>query len=447
MAAVNPEPMLNSDPADAPRAASIRNSFYMMGICFGLNHAAVTTPVSYASALLGNDVGQASNATLYGVCMLSALFVGPLLGGTLGPKWTMLFGMVCYCAYTILFAVASSVDQGSPPAWSFAVGGSFVGGIGAGTLWVGQGGFFAAICQQLSEAAGVEKEQVTSELASIFAVFYLGQECFWKVLFTILQKYIGMTNLQGFGLYGILALAATLVLAFVQDYRTSNAQARPGICAKASAAVSLWSDPKIWLISGNNIAFGFAAAYLNGYINGHWQEEALGSGDLIGFLGAIICLIATISSKFYGWLSSKLNSKMPIVLFGSLCFILIGVLSFISAPNGKGPGGWGWGILIFYILHGLGRGVYESTNKGVFADTFPGERGMAAFANAMMQNTFSSTVGFVLGVVKFEEIEVYILLLFAIITVPGLYLAKRMQEKEKKTSDAGANSDAQATRA
>lgn len=100
-----------------------------------------------------------------------------------------------------------------------------------------------------------------------------------------------------------------------------------------------------------------------------------------------------------------------------------------------------------YILHGLGRGVYESTNKGVFADTFPGERGMAAFANAMMQNTFSSTVGFVLGVVKFEEIEVYILLLFAIITVPGLYLAKRMQEKEKKTSDAGANSDAQATRA
>merc|ERR1712176_1414905 len=106
--------------------------------------------------------------------------------------------------------------------------------------------------------------------------------------------------------------------------RSRNVTAQIGKCAKAAGAIALWSDTKIWLISGNNIAFGFAAAYLNGYINGSWQAEALGNGDLIGFLGAIICLIATISSRAYGVMSEKLGSKVPIVLFGSVCFISMG---------------------------------------------------------------------------------------------------------------------------
>lgn len=241
-----------------------------------------------------------------------------------------------------------------------------------------------------------------------------------------------MTSLQGFLLYGILATVAAICLAVSKDVRPRSAQTRAGICTKASAALTLWRDPKIWLISGNNIAFGFAAAYLNGYINGHWQKEALGSGDLIGFLGAIICAIATVSSKVYGWASTKVGSKTPILLFGSLCFLLIGLLSFISAPNGRGPGGWGWGIVVFYILHGLGRGVYESTNKGIFGDTFPGPQGMGAFANCMMQNTLSSTIGFLLGVAKKDAVEVYILLAFSIFSVPGLCLAQQIHQREQE---------------
>jgi len=258
------------------------------------------------------------------------------------------------------------------------------------------------------------------------------------VLFTILQKYLGMTDVVGFLLYGVLAVVATVVLACSRDLRARSSPqapqgARPaagGTCAKAAAAVTLWRDPKIWLISGNNIAFGFAAAYLNGYINGHWQKEAIGGGEFIGFLGAIICLIATVSSKFYGWVSDRLGSKVPVLLFGSSCFILIGVLSFVSAPDGKGPGGWGWGIMVFYVLQGLGRGVYESTNKGIFGDAFPGAQGLGAFANCMMQNTLASTIGFLLGVAKLDYVEVYILLAFSVLSVPGLLLAQRMQRQQ-----------------
>merc|ERR1712087_337070 len=179
----------------------------------------------------------------------------------------------------------------------------------------------------------------------------------------------------------------------------------------------------------------------NGYINGTWQKQALGSGDLIGFLGAVICLIATWGSKVYGSISEKMGTKVPIVAFGSLCFLLIAVLSFITAPDGKGPGGWSWGILIFYVLQGLGRGVYESTNKGVFGDTFPGAQGMGAFANCMVQNTFSSTIGFLLNQQSLSKFTVWIMLSFSVFSVPGLLISQSIQRKEELAKQANQQMD------
>merc|ERR1712070_808057 len=147
------------------------------------------------------------------------------------------------------------------------------------------------------------------------------------------------------------------------------------------------------------------------------------ASNLIGFLGAVICLIATVSSRVFQWVSARAGSKVQVVAVGSLCFVAIAVLSFVSAPDGKGPGGWGWGITVFYLLQGMARGVYESTNKGVFADFYQGPKAPGAFANAMLQNTASSTVGFALGVAGWDKYEVYPLVIFAALTVPMLVAA------------------------
>merc|ERR1719379_1819156 len=136
----------------------------------------------------------------------------------------MIFGMVCYFIYTICFGVATGTTKDSTEAWILAIAGSFVGGLGAGTLWTGQGGFFSAICERLSDASGAALQQVTSELSSTFAMFYLGQECFWKVLFTVLQKYAGMSDLIAFLLYGGLATISALALVFCKDIRSKNEQ-------------------------------------------------------------------------------------------------------------------------------------------------------------------------------------------------------------------------------
>lgn len=130
--------------------------------------------------------------------------------------------------------------------------------------------------------------------------------------------------------------------------------------------------------------------------------------------------------------------KPLVLIWGSTSFALIGVLSKITAPRGEGPGGWGVGIVIFYLLQGLGRGVYESTNKGIFLDFFPGDKSPGAFANCMMQSTMASTIGFLLQAVASSSGDanriigplVWVLIICAASCCPGFLLAKGMQKRQ-----------------
>jgi hypothetical protein len=269
-------------PVDTATEKTFRRTFFIMCICFGLNHAAVTTPVGYATSLLGAEVGNASNAALYGVCMISSLFLGPLFTSTLGPKNALVTGMILYVIYVFCFAMATNYTDtvpaqgapsdecyvppptmnctqihGLPAAWAFAMTGSTIGGIGAGSLWTAQGAFFGVIVEQLADATGAPGQTISAQLASTFAMWYLGQECFWKVMFTILTKWTPLGFPVLFGIYAALAAVATVVMFLGQDAKPKNAAARAPICARAVSAVQLWSDPKIWLLAGYNVSLGF----------------------------------------------------------------------------------------------------------------------------------------------------------------------------------------------
>jgi len=424
-----------------------RRTFLVMCACFGLNHAAVTVPVAYGSSVYGSQVGNASNAALYGVCMLSALFLGPLLTSSLGPKNALVFGMFAYVVYVLLFALGLNfVPDGSPiEPETFgtlcAVIGGVIGGIGAGSLWTAQGAFFGAICEQISDSTGIPLASLTAELSSTFAIVFLGQECFWKVLFTLITKYGKLSFMVAFLIYAGLAGIATVVMFLAKDARPKVSATSQPVCTKALAALNLWSDPKIWLVSGMNFTFGFCAAYLNGYVNSTYTTKAL-SADFLGFMGAIVALIATFSSKAYGVAAEKMGTKVPIVILGSSCFLGIALLSFITVPECEytvvatnvteevtGPGCWSWGIMVFYVLQGLGRGVYESTNKAIFADFFPGDKSVGGFANCILQNTGSSTIGFVLGIAGVGKQDVWILIVGSLATVPMLVLATSLKNK------------------
>eukprot|EP00913_Durusdinium_trenchii_P016235 g15257.t1 len=189
----------------------------------------------------------------------------------------------------------------------------------------------------------------------------------------------------------------------------TTAAPRGSLCAKALSAIRLWKDPKTFVLQCTNLTCGFAAAWLGGYIGRFILSKAL-SSEFIGFAGKGLKI-----------------GKGPVVALGSLAFLLLGVLSkFVGHPET-----WGWGVLVFYVLMGIGRAVYESTNKAIFADFFPGEASAGAFANVFVFGTAASTAAFTLGATSKDMVELQLLMVFAVLTVPGYLLAsfiKRCQD-------------------
>jgi len=116
---------------------------------------------------------------------------------------------------------------------------------------------------------------------------------------------------------------------------------------------------------------------------------------------------------------SKRFGKGWVVLAGSLCFAAIPLCVIFAHVES-----WGAGVLLFFVLQGLGRGVYEGTNKVVFADFFPG-KAPGAFANCMMQNSFAFSVCFFLSAALQRQPNVLagIVLTLAALTGPSYALA------------------------
>jgi len=430
--------------------------WWMMSLCFAVNHATVTTPIGYATSVLQEQVGSLSLAILYGVTLLTALFIAPLTNATLGPKTGLFLGMLGYVIYVFAFAAATEFcekfvvndlgettkkcEEAQSLQVVLAYVGSLIGGLGAGVLWTCQGAFLGQASDIISAGEGKTKVEVNGDIAGSFAFWYLVTECIAKAGFTGFLS-LGIPTTQGFYMFAALAAIVTAVFGFLPAPKAAQPVGQASLCGKALGAIELWSDPKIWLLSFTNLTFGFSVAWLNGYVNANYQSDALSSvlddpSTFLGVLGALIALVAGISSKLFALVSSDETKKMFVVALGALCFFLVGALSQVSYPNGKGPGGWGWGIVIFYVLQGLGRGVYESTNKGIFADFFPGDKAAGAFANSMIQGTGTSTFGFILGAVlkpkKGEPplVQIVLLLFCSVLTVPALMMASCIAKRQ-----------------
>merc|ERR1719433_222272 len=91
---------------------------------------------------------------------------------------------------------------------------------------------------------------------------------------------------------------------------------------------------------------------------------------------------------------------------------------------------------------GIGRAVYESTNKAIFADMFPGPEAPGAFANVFVFGTLASVFTYILGIsagghdapkdgIKVEyNIMYWCLIIFAAITTPFYSIARFLKGKE-----------------
>jgi len=418
-----------------------------MSIWFAVNHACATAPIVYATSILDSQVGYAGNAVLYLCSMISALLVAVLAVDITGLRGGLVLGMSLYSVYVASFTASALLTQSVALQWALFIFGSACDGFGAGILWTAEGGYMALSATAISELTGEKREAVTGSLAGQFAFYYLILEVVVKLLFSFLQN-LGLQVWQIGLLYTSVSCLATFMMTSIDNLglqvngKKDEQVEKKSTFAKLFAAVSLWGDPKIWLLSPTNITFGFSAAYLNGYFNSHFATAELGAKS-IGTLTSVTVLSAAVLSQAYGVLSKRLG-KGIVITVGAMSFLAIPCI-LLLAPCCEG---WGWKLLMFYVLQGSGRAVYESTNKAVFSDFFVGKDTDGAFANCALQMSVSSATLFFLSsafdgklLAKLEMFSAVITPLVYAITVQLQKAEHRTRTKEYKPVDPASDSD------
>eukprot|EP00937_MAST-01D_sp_MAST-1D-sp2_P002683 g2683.t1 len=436
------------DELPQPNAKKVLSNFWWLCVTFSTNHAVVVTALSLATAELGPELGAYGSGTLYITYTFAALFLAPGVVGLFGPKRAMVAALYLYSVYVASFLAATIVHTRlSQPVveWLCVIAGSIIGGCGAGWMWTAQGAYFAgaarayASCLERSSTqpptSGIRQRE-TASLAGVFGFIFLGIEVLVKMAVSIIMRTSDTRDASGspataptgedddsqhgsatgveiaFAAMLALALGAAAAMQLLLWERPGGPRASAGSAAppstRSAQASSLLSRRKLLLAVGLmrrrdglvlllapfQVAFGLMSSLLLFYVNGTLAKAAVGASN-IGFLTAVLASSAALCSPLFGGLVRRAWLSKHAALVVGLVAFLTEALLLLSLPQAELESA-GWRDLCFvYVLHGVGRGVFESTNKALFADLFTrGTDVEAAFANVIVFSGGASAIAF-----------------------------------------------------
>lgn len=412
-------------------------NFIAMSVLFSINHGSVSSCLALAIPLLGN-IGAIQSGVLFLSYTSSSLLGATYISKKLGSRNALVCGTCLYCAYVGCFLFATLNEQVKAAA---AIIGALIGGIGGGFIWTAQGSYFAISSEVYAEKAQMTETNATSLLGGIFAFIYLSFEVSLKVLSTILLE-AGHTWHTIFAIYFLAAVISSIFMFFIHDYRhtvsmnTNVDDMEASVWRKITVAGRLLiQDPKMKYMFGLNAAFGLSATFISSYVSGAFEKLTLSDNDskYIGILSATTPCVAAIFSLIFAALARKPSvGKGPIVVIGAMFFFMIAFI-FFAVPD---PKDWGFpSLLMIYCFQGIGRSTFEGTLRAIFADMFPTEK-EGAFANIILQNGFSSTLGYFLFPIISAQVFEWIIMVTSIFGIVGYLTAEQinLQQVERRIS-------------
>jgi len=387
-------------------------------------------PFHQAIPLLGK-IGAIQSGILFLSYTSSSLLGATYMSKKLGARNALICGTCLYCAYVGCFLFATLNNERTQAV--AAVIGALVGGIGGGFIWTAQGSYFAISSEVYAEKAQMSETSATSLLGGIFAFIYLSTEVSLKVLSTIMLE-IGYTWHIIFLIYFIVAVMSSFLMYFIYDYRgrvnMSPQEMQASFFSKVTAAGKLLiQDPKMKYMFGLNAAFGFSATFVGSYVSGEFEALAISDNDskYIGVLSATTSCVAAVCSLLFGAMARKpYIGKGPILILGAMFFFAVGFVFFV-VPD---PHDWDFRtLLMIYSFQGIGRATFEGTLRATFADMFPTEK-EGAFANIILQNGISSTLGYFFFPIVSPQIFEMVVMITSIFAIVGYLKAARINFRQ-----------------
>eukprot|EP00656_Telonema_subtile_P037798 TRINITY_DN4216_c0_g1_i1.p1 TRINITY_DN4216_c0_g1~~TRINITY_DN4216_c0_g1_i1.p1 ORF type:complete len:493 (-),score=108.54 TRINITY_DN4216_c0_g1_i1:146-1624(-) len=389
------EPLIKKEPDEdvcERTPEELFNNFVVMTVCFSINHATVAAMIALATSSLGERLGSLQTALLYTFYTLTALFGAKLVVNRTGYKWGVVAGLGLYVVYVgsfILAAYFPSIE------WIAACIGGSLGGVAAGFLWTAQGAYFACNAKLYAEASEQKLEHVNARFAAVFAVAYLG----FEVLFKLLQTAVGSTGPATLDwaagknfIYVINTICAVLsALACCSILPMPAPKQAPVNTTREilSAGKLFISDPKMPLMTGINLTFGVVSAYVNGYIISTVATHYLGLG-YAGYLASVAAATGGLLSvpNALNCISHEWKGVLMVLGLGSF-----GMVCLLPMALGFDRFGSWSGLVLLFTLQGVGRGVWEATNKTFFAEYFAYDT-VGGFSNIIIQNGAASSIAF-----------------------------------------------------
>ena len=202
--------------------------------------------------------------------------------------------------------------------------------------------------------------------------------------------------------YAIAAASSAGGLVLIRALPPAAPPVQKPLLQKIGTASSLLvSYRPIQLLAPTEMVFGFSAAMMNAWVNGELvscKGDCVGV-EYVGYFGTTTTVAAAVASSCAGWYTTQkeggvFRGKTPVMLGGNGAFGLLGLIVLlvpVSSFYGSVPM-----LVPLYLLQGIGRGIFESTNKAVIADYCPGERSEAGFASFVILSGAASTMMFFL---------------------------------------------------
>lgn len=247
-------------------------------------------------------------------------------------------------------------------------------------------------------------------MLGIFACIYLSFEAIFKAISTGLsvikvQSWLPIV----FGFYTVCAFLSTEIfgcfVVHLYDDRVDDAPADESSAVAPDNVTGKMRDIRrdiystLYFISSNKqilflipyqISFGLYASFINYYVNSNVVANHVGIG-YIGVLSAVATITAAVMAMPCSYAANRFK-KCNVIILGALSFAAASTMMLTLSNKAMAF----WPLIVFYyVLYGLGRSIWENTNKSVITDYFqnPLERDMA-YATVYFFSGISAAFGF-----------------------------------------------------
>lgn len=398
-------------------------NFILMSTSFGFAHSAITVCIAYATSILDTTLGDASDGTVYLTYTFSALLFATTIVESLGPKNSLVVGILLYVGYLICYMLAnvSVIEDSLSGEWTVIMIGALLGGFASGFLWPAQGLYFTASAARYAKAAGIEVVEANDMFAGLFACIYVGSQCLLQLFSALVLEFTDWTDVDLFGVFAIITVIAAIAVGFIKDLKLpESANKGKALQERASEVmkISLF-NPRIVVLMPINIAFGFSSAFMSSYMDERTVSDHLNS-YAVGYAGiiqtgtvAILSVPLSFVAKYYG--------KASVMALGAAAYMILSSMYF-GYNNGQ-LGRWSV-VPGLYVLYGIARCTWENTVKALYADLFQGPDAPAAFANIYFISGLAGSIYyFIISSLIRVELAALIFVPAALI-LPGYLTAK-----------------------